>query len=87
MNGLMLALTSASLMACSASSRSATVLPRDVPGAPSYLAPVQVRNPALGEDPYAIAARERAGRLQANRVIVKGAAEWNTMAAEFAQGN
>lgn len=87
MNGLMLVLTGVSLMACSTSGNSQGVLPRDVPGAPSYMVPVQVRNPVLGEDPYAIAARERAGRLQANRVIVKGAAEWNTMAAEFAQGN
>lgn len=61
------------------------MLPRAVPAAPSYLVPVPVKAPALGEDPYAVAARERAGRLQANRIIVKGAAEWNTMAAEFAQ--
>jgi hypothetical protein len=61
------------------------VLPRDVPGAPAYLQPVYVADPKLGEDPYKIAARERAGRLQANRVIVKGATEWNTMAGEFAQ--
>lgn len=61
------------------------MLPRSVPGAPSYLSPVHVADPMLGEDPYAIAARERAGRLQANRRIVKGAAEWDTMAAEFAK--
>lgn len=70
-------------MGCSASSR-ATVLPRVVPSAPSYLAPVGVKTPSLGEDPYQIAARERAGRLQANRIIVKAAAEWNMVAAEFA---
>lgn len=79
------ALISLSLMGCSASGRSATVLPRDVPRAPDYLVPVHVNPPVLGEDPYAVAARERAGRLQANRVIVKTAAEWNTMAAEFSQ--
>lgn len=81
---LTLALLSPSLMGCSTSG-SGKVLPRGVPGAPSYMVPVQVRDPVLAEDPYAIAARERAGRLQANRVIVKGAAEWNTMAADFAQ--
>ncbi len=79
-----LVLLSLSLMGCSTSG-SAKVLPRAVPGAPSYLQPVPVRNPALGEDPYEVAARERAGRLQANRVIVKAAAEWNTMAAEFGE--
>lgn len=83
---LILALLSPSLMACSTSG-SATVLPRDVPRAPSYMVPVRVADPVLAEDPYEIAARERAGRLQANRIIVKGANEWNTMAAEFAQGN
>jgi len=56
-----------------------------IPAAPAYLVPVFVADPALGEDPYEIAARERAGRLQANRVIVKSAQEWNTMAAEFAR--
>lgn len=55
-----------------------------MPPAPTYLAPVAVKTPALGEDPYAIAARERAGRLQANRVIVKAATEWNMVAAELA---
>lgn len=79
------ALLSLSLMGCSTSGSGATVLPRDIPPAPSYMKPVHVKDPVLAEDPYAIAARERAGRLQANRIIVKGAAEWNTMAAEFAQ--
>lgn len=60
------------------------MIPRVIPGPPAYLAPVSVRDPALGEDPYQIAARERAGRLQANRVIVKAANEWNTLAAELA---
>lgn len=73
-------------MGCSTSG-SAKVLPRSVPGAPAYMAPVQVKAPMLGEDPYAVAARERAGRLQANRIIVTGVAEWNAMAAEFAQGD
>lgn len=74
-------------MGCSTSGSAPAVLPRDVPGAPSYMVPVRVADPVLGEDPFAIAARERAGRVQANRVIVKAANEWNTMAADFAQGN
>lgn len=79
-----LALLSASLMACSPSSRGATVLPRTIPPAPAYLQPVHVATPKLGEDPYQIAARERAGRLQANRVIAKAATEWNMVAADLA---
>lgn len=59
------------------------MIPRVIPGPPAYLAPVFVAQPALGEDPYEIAARERAGRLQANRIIVNGAAEWNQIAAEI----
>lgn len=47
------------------------------------MVPVIVAEPKLGDDPYAIAARERAGRLQANRIIIKGAAEWNAVAAEL----
>lgn len=75
-------LISLSLMACSASSRQ-QVIPRDIPGAPAYLKPVYVADPKLGEDPYQIAARERAGRLQANRIIVRGATEWNAVAADI----
>jgi len=60
------------------------VIPRMIPGPPAYLVPVQVPPPKLGEDPYEIAARERAGRLQANRIIVRGAAEWSAVAAEIA---
>lgn len=70
-------------MGCSTSG-SQKVMPRSVPGAPPYMQPVIVPNPKLGEDPYEIAARERAGRLQANRIIVRGATEWNRVAAEFA---
>lgn len=57
------------------------VVPRVLPGPPAYMQPVGVAAPVLGEDPYAVAARERAGRLQANRVIVRAAAEWNALAA------
>ena len=80
--GTILALASLSLMGCSTSG-SREVLAQSVPGAPSYMRPVAVADPALGDDPYEIAARERAGRIQANRIIIRGATEWNTMAAEF----
>ena len=60
------------------------MIPRLIPGPPAYLTPVEVRNPQLGEDPYQIAARERAGRLQANRVIVRGAEEWSALARDIA---
>ena len=70
-------------MGCSASSRQ-SVIPRVIPGPPAYMVPVIVKTPTLGEDPYQIAARERAGRLQANRVIVRGAEEWSALARDVA---
>jgi hypothetical protein len=78
------ALLSLSLMACSASNNQLRIIDRNLPGPPSYLQPVGVKAPTLGEDPYDIAARERAGRLQANRIIVKGRTAWLTMKKDFA---
>lgn len=80
---LVVASLSLSLMGCSTSG-SARILPRDIPGPPSYMAAVAVRDPFLGEDPYIIAARERAGRVQANRIIVSSKAEWLRQQADLA---
>lgn len=80
-------LISLNLMGCSTSGNRGDVLPRSIPKAPDYMKPVYVADPVLAEDPYDTAARERAGRLQANRIIVKGANEWNTMASEFSKEN
>lgn len=73
------------LSACWTSGSAQAVTPRTVPGAPGWLAPVQVRDPQLGEDPLLVAARERAGRIQANRIISWAAKEWNQVASEFSQ--
>lgn len=73
-------------MGCSTSG-SREVLPRAIPGPPSYLQPVIVPEPVLDQQPVDIAAIERAGRIQANRIIAKARAEWNKMVADFAQGN
>lgn len=77
------ALLSLSLIACSASN-SAAVIPRNMPGVPAYMKPVYVADPKIGEDPLIIAARERAGRIQANRIIVRGGKEWSAVQKEFA---
>lgn len=61
------------------------MLPRSIPPAPSYLQPVIVPEPVLGQQPIDIAAIERAGRIQANRIIAKAREEWNKMVVEFAQ--
>lgn len=42
---------------------------RDLPQAPAFAKPVSVKEPEAGEPALAVAARERAGRMQANRVI------------------
>jgi hypothetical protein len=44
-------------------------LQRNLPASPSYAKPVTVADPRAGEDPVAVAARERAGRVQANKII------------------
>lgn len=43
---------------------------RDLPAAPEFAKPVVVPEPKRGETLILVAARERAGRLQANRIIV-----------------
>jgi hypothetical protein len=42
---------------------------RELPAVPAFARPVAVPDPRPGEPALAVAARERAGRLQANRVI------------------
>lgn len=44
-------------------------LQRNLPAAPSYVRPVSVSDPKAGDDALVVAARERAGRIQANCVI------------------
>lgn len=44
---------------------------RQLPAAPDFAKPVSVPDPKVGEPALTIAGRERAGRLQANRIITE----------------
>lgn len=59
------------LSGCANSVSDMAVRDRDLPTKPEWAAPVSVKDPEGGEDAREVAARERAGRLQANRIIVK----------------
>lgn len=67
MNSIAVALALA-LSACTTTS-GRPVVQRQLPPFPAYAQPVKVKDPKAGEDPLAVAARERAGRVKANRVI------------------
>ena len=58
-------LTTAILSGCSASG-SPERIAIQLPPAPEYAAPVEVKKPRVGEPLVGIAARERAGRIAAN---------------------
>ena len=55
------------------------VIRRDLPASPGYLQPVAVAEPQQGEHAVAVAARERAGRLKANRIIRDARAQWEKL--------
>lgn len=83
---LVAASLSLSLMGCSPSGNAQLrVIERHIPDPPDYLRRVQVKDPVLGEDPYDIAARERVGRVQANRIITNTRFTWLKMQAEYAK--
>ena len=44
---------------------------RQLPAPPDFAKPVSVPDPKIGEPALAVAGRERAGRLQANRIITE----------------
>lgn len=52
-----------------AASNSPKGVTRDLPQRPTWTEPVKVANPKTGENAIAVAARERAGRIEANSVI------------------
>ena len=52
-----------------------TPLVRFLPEWPAHCQPVRVKDPKTGEEMLVIAARERAGRVKANRIIAS-CAEW-----------
>jgi hypothetical protein len=57
-----------------------------LPAAPGYLAPVIVPEPKAGENAVAVAARERAGRLKANRIIRNARAQWEKLRTTYREG-
>jgi hypothetical protein len=59
------------------------IVRRELPVAPGYLAPVAVSEPRIGESVVGVAARERAGRLKANRIIVKVREQWEALRARY----
>lgn len=66
-------------MICAACNQSH--LRRELPPPTDYMRPVEVQEPRTGEDLLIIAARERAGRIQANSRIVN-AREWYKLVRE-----
>lgn len=77
---------SLSLICCSASaSKLNTKLAGiNLPDPPAYLRPVIVTDPALGEDPVLVAARERQGRLLCNGRVTKAVVDWKTLQSFYA---
>jgi hypothetical protein len=47
--------------------------------------PVAVPEPMTGENAVAVAARERAGRLKANRIIRNARAQWEKLRKTYRQ--
>jgi hypothetical protein len=69
------------LAACGHSGNSGVreIVKRDLPAPPAYLQPVAVADPKAGEPILGVAARERAGRLKANSIIVGTRSAWAKM--------
>ena len=68
---------------CASSGSVREIVSRDLPPAPAYLQPVAVPEPKAGEQLVTIAARERAGRLKANTIILKGRAQWERLRQDY----
>lgn len=62
------------------------LLPRALPPAPAYAQEVKVPAPKPGESCYAVAGRERAGRLRANAIIRAWRKDAAATRATFAAG-
>lgn len=71
------------LTGCAGSSSVRDIVSRDLPAAPAYLRPVAVPDPKAGDDAIAIAARERAGRLKANRIITNARTQWEKLRVDY----
>lgn len=71
------------MLAGCAASGSAPIT-RSLPEEPAFARPVLVADPQPGEAAVAVAARERAGRLAANRVITGMRAWYSDVRVQFA---
>ncbi len=58
---------------------------RQLPAEPDFARPVKIADPRPGESAIVVAARERAGRLQANRVIEAFRGFYSSVRASYAQ--
>ncbi|MGV6876654.1 hypothetical protein ACUSIJ_28810 [Pseudochelatococcus sp. B33] len=72
------------LAACAGSTQGKVEVRRDLPQFPSWGIPVTVPQPKAGDDPLVIAARERAGRGEANRRITALGQWYGAVRAEYA---
>lgn len=68
---LLAAVLSMSVIVAGCSTSGSAPAARQLPAAPDFAKPVTVPDPKVGEPALTIAGRERAGRLQANRIITE----------------
>src|SRR5690606_20732856 len=71
------------LISCTGSS-STRILPRQLPPAPDWAAPVHVSRPPAGTDLIEVAKREQNGRLKANSRLVQFTEWYEERRIEFA---
>ena len=72
------------LTACATLNNPPTI--RHLPQKPDFVKPVVITEPKQGEDVLIIAARERAARLKANRVIAQFSGWYDALRDDYAAG-
>lgn len=72
------------LAGCAGLTPAKVTVHRDLPQSPSWAIPVAVPPPKAGDDPLMIAARERAGRGDANRRIIALRDWYEAIRADYA---
>ena len=65
----MLCVGSMTLMLAACATSTSVAVKRDLPAEPSWVAPVSTPLPKAGENTLAVAARERAAKAKANKII------------------
>lgn len=71
------------LISCTSASRSARVLPRELPPKPDWAVPVGVSRPPAGTDWIEVAKREQNARKAANSRLVRFGEWYDERRAEF----